>query len=258
MALAMRRMLASCNRYFLVVHEIPVISTIISLSRNLISRPFPLYEAMRSLFALLDADNDEPFLSYTRTRIKEEEFISLGKTFLSALAVAEPEDLEEICSKLLPHKLSFDRTLDPPTPAWKISQATRGEPLSPPDFAEDLQLSEAFFAESSPPSHPTGPAPQPTIAETPSDRDLFAAYTTLEDLFPIHGTAEQGASVHSETQDHTEVPTESRSTPPESHIPKPPGFQNMSGVPNITRNTVGGSNVGNRLSILALSSTVPY
>ncbi|KAF2193605.1 hypothetical protein K469DRAFT_550888, partial [Zopfia rhizophila CBS 207.26] len=112
-------------------------------------------------------------------------FISSGKAFLSALAVAEAEDLKVVCSKLLPHKLTFDRTLDSLTPTWEISQATQSEHLPSLGFTEDSQPSETFVADSSPPSRPTRPTLQPTMAETLCDQDLFATYTTLEDYFPI-------------------------------------------------------------------------
>ncbi|KAF2726582.1 hypothetical protein EJ04DRAFT_571138 [Polyplosphaeria fusca] len=83
---------------------------------------------MRSVF--LDSNNDDPLLSYARTRIREEEFISSVRAFLSLLAVAEPEYLDYVQSKLLPHRLSFDRG----PPAWEFG-----------DDWQPIKLTNGFF-----------------------------------------------------------------------------------------------------------------
>ncbi|KAH8695746.1 hypothetical protein GQ44DRAFT_634738, partial [Phaeosphaeriaceae sp. PMI808] len=97
-------------------------------------------------------------------------FISVGKAFLSALAVADTEDLKVICSRLLPHKVTFARAPD----AFVSSQS---EPFPQPICAADRQPHDAITTDRSP---PTNPNPQ-LNTEQLFDRDLFTAYTTLRD-----------------------------------------------------------------------------
>ncbi|KAL5371969.1 hypothetical protein PMIN04_012884 [Paraphaeosphaeria minitans] len=77
---------------------------------------------MRSV--VLDCSHDQSLRSMTWTRLREEEFISAGKAFLSVLAVAEGDDLDFVQSKLLPHKLSFERY---PYPTRDSSQAAHAD-----------------------------------------------------------------------------------------------------------------------------------
>ncbi|KAF2804414.1 uncharacterized protein BDZ99DRAFT_481237 [Mytilinidion resinicola] len=184
---------------------------------------------MRSLFALLDDTSNGLLLNDACAGIREEKVISLGKAFLSALAVAQAEDLEVVCSRLLPHKLIINRTPGSLTVTWEILV----EHLSPPTLIEGLP-SEAIGAESSPSSRPTSPT-QPATVETLCDRDLFATYTTLEDPSPVHNTAEPTASVHLEAvdyrhdlemQEYVEMPPASCSTSPTLH---------KDNIPNTTR-----------------------
>ncbi|KAF2677126.1 hypothetical protein K458DRAFT_424166 [Lentithecium fluviatile CBS 122367] len=60
---------------------------------------------MRSI--VLDSHAEKVLLSYARSRIREEEFISSVRDFLSLLAVAEAKDLDYVQSKLLPHRLAI-------------------------------------------------------------------------------------------------------------------------------------------------------
>ncbi|OAL49342.1 hypothetical protein IQ07DRAFT_600370 [Pyrenochaeta sp. DS3sAY3a] len=120
---------------------------------------------MRSLFAVLDATNDEPFPHYSRASIREEKFILLGKAFLSALAVAEMEDLEVICSRLLPHKVTFTQAPD-------ALLSSQGDVLIQPIPVEGRQPHDANTTTRSPSSSAT-----PSLRGTTEhffDRDLVA------------------------------------------------------------------------------------
>ncbi|KAF2184593.1 hypothetical protein K469DRAFT_688599 [Zopfia rhizophila CBS 207.26] len=100
---------------------------------------------MRHLYALLNFSHSLPFLSDVRRRLKDEEFIAMGKTFLSALAVADDKDLNNIRAKLLPHTMSFD----PIPPSWEMPQPIDPSPLIMYPMAGD----------------------QPPMAETPGNVD---------------------------------------------------------------------------------------
>ncbi|KAF2254185.1 hypothetical protein BU26DRAFT_499990 [Trematosphaeria pertusa] len=62
-------------------------------------------------------------------------FISSGEAFLLALAVADVEDLNIVCSKLLLHRLTFDQTSTP----LEIPEDPPNERLSPSCRSEDVQ-----------------------------------------------------------------------------------------------------------------------
>ncbi|PVH93677.1 hypothetical protein DM02DRAFT_661728 [Periconia macrospinosa] len=97
-----------------------------------------------STYTEQDSNTNEPLLSHARARMREEEFISSVRAFLSLLAVAEAEDLDYVQSKLLPHRLSLHR--GPPTfPARETPQAT-----------PDAQPSGALPAMGGWQSHPAG------------------------------------------------------------------------------------------------------
>jgi len=101
---------------------------------------------------------------------------------LSLLAVAEAEYLDFVRPKLLPHKLSLDHRLSSPTPGRGTSPATQTElELS---IANDIPLAANSSSRNS------------VQLETLDDRELFAAYTTLEDA------DRQTASADTEMPDH--------------------------------------------------------
>jgi hypothetical protein len=115
--------------------------------------------------------------------------------------VAQAEDLQMVCSKLLPHKVTFDRIPDFLTPICEISQETQREGPSLPVYS---QPSEA--ANNIPPPHEIRPPLQSTNIETLSDRDLFATYTTLVDPPLVHNVTERAATIRLETENsHVDV-----------------------------------------------------
>ena len=174
------------------------------------------------------------------------QFILSGKAFLSVLALAEAKDLEVVCSKLLPHKLTFNQTSDSLMSTRETSQATHGGHMSPLGFAEGLPSSEVFSTNSYLLPCPTSPTLQPATAETLREKVLLAPYNTLEDTVPVHDIAEWAASAHSETvdphhnkemQEYPETPMASRSTSLESHMPMPTVVQSTDNIPKMARSS---------------------
>ncbi|KAF2179325.1 hypothetical protein K469DRAFT_694041 [Zopfia rhizophila CBS 207.26] len=122
-------------------------------------------------YVFLDSNTNEPLLSHARARMREEEFVSSVRAFLSLLAVAEAEDLDYVQSKLLPHRLSFYRG-PPASPAREIPQATPDESLSHSHTTEDAQPSDALPAIGGWQSRPVGSALRLTAPETADSRYL--------------------------------------------------------------------------------------
>jgi len=86
--------------------------------------------------------------------------------------VADIEDLDRVCSQLLPHVVTFDQSS---TPSVILDDSpNEHEPIN--QF-EDVQ-SQALFCVSSIQPPPASPS------ENPHDYNLFATYTTLEDPVP--------------------------------------------------------------------------
>lgn len=167
----------------------------------------------------------------------------MGKAFLSTLAVAQAEDLDIVCPKLLPHKLTFDRAPDSLTPICETSRATQGKELPFPGYSQPSEV-----ANNIPPPNTTRPALQSTNVETLSDRDLFAAYTTLVDPLPVHNVAERAASIGLETanshndieiQEDAESTAASYSASPQARTLRPTVSQIMNKKPIGTQDSVG-------------------
>ncbi|ORX95380.1 hypothetical protein BCR34DRAFT_669461 [Clohesyomyces aquaticus] len=148
-------------------------------------------------FVCLDSNIDEPLLSHARTRMREEEFLSSVRAFLSLLAIAETEYLDYVQLKLLPHKLSFHRC-PPATTTRDAFQYTPDGPPSRSHTGDDAQLSNAISGSQ---LRTTASTPRLTTPETTDSRDLFATYTTLEDHPSPY---EQAASVDEEMLDRSE------------------------------------------------------
>jgi hypothetical protein len=133
--------------------------------------------------------------------------------FLSILAVAEASDLEEICLRLLPHKLSFG----PSTPTSEISQATQDEPIVSLNYTVGFQSPEAFRSEISS-QLPINPAPQSTAVEMFDRRDIYFENTTSEDYSrrtadEVAGIGTDISNYHTiEMQDNAKGLTENPST----------------------------------------------
>src|SRR3954464_15423561 len=120
-----------------------------------------------------------------------DQFISLGKAFLSALAVAEAEDLKAISSGLLPHRIMFSEAPDAFLPRWQTPQTSQFEPCSQQNHAEEQQHRVAVTTES---PHHTSP-----LTKEPPEQTIFTALTTLEDPEPERSSGDEEMQELSET-----------------------------------------------------------
>ncbi|KAF2175753.1 hypothetical protein K469DRAFT_53257 [Zopfia rhizophila CBS 207.26] len=141
----------------------------------------------------------------------DEEFISLGRAFLSLLASAEVEYLGSIQAKLLPHKLSFDHCA---TLSTRDTSLHYEHPFHA-DSTVDLRPSQLGTRSSK--SRSESVASQSSAMETSDWRDRLAGYSTSEDRLFTNVTTSQSAhddteisDCHDKVRDTVELLTDNR------------------------------------------------